>query len=44
MEPKVAEACDFVGGGGKRAGIARLEDAASIRNGMAGTHVTRQVI
>lgn len=42
MAPKVAAACDFVRGGGRLAGIGRLEDAVSILNGAAGTLVTTQ--
>ena len=42
MAPKVAAACDFVRGGGRLAGIGRLEDAVSILNGTAGTLVTTQ--
>ena len=42
MAPKVAAACDFVRGGGRLAGIGRLEDAVSILNGTAGTLVTAQ--
>lgn len=44
MAPKVAAACDFVNGGGKLAGIGRLEDAVAILNGTAGTLVTTQII
>ncbi len=44
MAPKVAAACDFVRGGGRLAGIGRLEDAVAILNGTAGTLVTTQTI
>ena len=44
MGPKVEAAAAFVDGGGKLAGIGRLEDAAAILNGTAGTLVTMQVI
>ena len=40
MSPKVGAACDFVRGGGKLAGIGRLEHAVAILNGTAGTRVT----
>lgn len=39
MKPKVEAACRFVESGGKIAGIGRLEDAASILEGMRGTIV-----
>lgn len=39
MAPKVEAACDFVAGGGGIAGIGRLEDAASIIAGSAGTRI-----
>ena len=39
MRPKVQAACRFVEGGGKLAGIGRLEDAASILAGVCGTIV-----
>lgn len=39
MAPKVAAACDFVDRGGAVAGIGRLEDAAAILAGTAGTTV-----
>jgi len=40
MAPKVEAACRFVQGGGRLAGIGRLEDAAAILAGQAGTRVT----
>lgn len=40
MAPKVEAACRFVEGGGRLAGIGRLEDAAAILAGQAGTRVT----
>lgn len=39
MRPKVQAACRFVEGGGTLAGIGRLEDAASILEGVCGTIV-----
>jgi carbamate kinase len=39
MGPKVAAACEFVEGGGSFAAIGRLEDAAGLVNGTAGTRV-----
>lgn len=39
MKPKVEAACRFVEAGGKLAGIGRLEDAASILEGLRGTIV-----
>lgn len=39
MKPKVEAACRFVEAGGKIAGIGRLEDAASILEGLRGTVV-----
>ena len=39
MRPKVEAACRFVEAGGKVAGIGRLEDAASILEGLRGTIV-----
>jgi len=39
MGPKIAAACDFVRGGGKLAGIGRLQDARAIIEGLAGTRV-----
>lgn len=39
MKPKVEAACRFVEAGGKVAGIGRLEDAASILEGLRGTVV-----
>lgn len=39
MAPKVEAACRFVQGGGRLAGIGRLEDAAAILAGQAGTCV-----
>ena len=44
MAPKMAAACNFVRGGGRLAGIGRLEDAVAILNGTAGTLVTTQAI
>ncbi len=44
MAPKVTAACDFVLGGGRLAGIGRLEDAVAILNGTAGTLVTTKTI
>ena len=44
MGPKVEAATAFVDGGGKLAGIGRLQDAVAILNGTAGTLVTMQVI
>ncbi|MES2145247.1 MAG: carbamate kinase [Pseudomonadota bacterium] len=44
MAPKVAAARDFVLGGGRLAGIGRLEDAVAILNGTAGTVVSAQTI
>ena len=44
MAPKVTAAYDFVRGGGRLAGIGRLEDAVAILNGTAGTLVTTQTI
>jgi carbamate kinase len=44
MAPKVAAASDFVRGGGRIAGIGRLEDAVAILNGTAGTLVTTLMI
>lgn len=41
MAPKVEAACRFVLGGGRRAGIGRLEDAAAILAGRAGTCVSQ---
>jgi carbamate kinase len=41
MAPKVEAACSFVKAGGRFAGIGRLEDAAAILAGRAGTRVTR---
>lgn len=43
MGPKMAAAGGFVRGGGRLAGIGRLEDAVAILNGTAGTLVTTQV-
>ncbi|MEW5768886.1 MAG: carbamate kinase [Pseudomonadota bacterium] len=40
MAPKVEAACAFVRGGGRLAGIGRLEDAAAVLAGKAGTRVT----
>jgi len=39
MGPKARAAADFVSGGGKMAGIGRLEDALGILNRSAGTHI-----
>ena len=39
MRPKVEAACRFIESGGKLAGIGRLEDAASILEGLRGTIV-----
>jgi len=39
MGPKVTSACGFVRGGGKLAGIGRLQDARAIIEGQAGTRV-----
>lgn len=39
MRPKVEAACRFIEAGGKLAGIGRLEDAASILEGLRGTIV-----
>jgi carbamate kinase len=44
MGPKVEAAAGFVDGGGNLAGIGRLEDAAAILKGNAGTLVTTQII
>lgn len=44
MGPKVEAAAAFVDGGGKLAGIGRLQDAVAILNGTAGTLVTMQII
>ena len=44
MAPKVTAACDFVLGGGRLAGIGRLEDAVAILNGTAGTLITTKTI
>ncbi len=44
MAPKVTAAADFVRGGGRLAGIGRLEDALAILNGTAGTLVTTEAI
>ena len=44
MGPKVEAAAAFVDGGGNLAGIGRLEDAAAILKGNAGTLVTTQII
>ena len=44
MAPKVTAACDFVLGGGRLAGIGRLEDAVAILNGTAGTLVSTKMI
>ena len=44
MGPKVEAAAAFVDGGGKLAGIGRLQDAAAILNRTAGTLVTMQSI
>lgn len=44
MGPKVEAAAAFVDGGGNLAGIGRLEDAAAILNGNAGTLVTTEII
>lgn len=40
MGPKVAAGQGFVAGGGKLAGIGRMEDAAAILDGMAGTVIS----
>ncbi len=40
MEPKVAAACNFVNMGGPFVGIGRLQDAADVMAGMAGTRIT----
>ncbi|MCP5072084.1 MAG: carbamate kinase [Rhodobacteraceae bacterium] len=40
MEPKVAAACDFLASGGSLAGVGRLQDAADIMAGKAGTLIT----
>ncbi len=40
MEPKVAAACDFVTSGGRLAAIGRLQDAADIVEGKAGTLIS----
>ena len=39
MGPKITAACEFVRGGGKIAGIGRLQDARAIIEGRAGTRV-----
>jgi carbamate kinase len=39
MAPKVEAACAFVRGGGRLAGIGRLEDAAALLADRAGTRV-----
>jgi carbamate kinase len=44
MGPKIEAATAFVDGGGKLAGIGRLQDAVAILNGTAGTGVTKQTI
>lgn len=43
MAPKVAAACDFVEQTGGMAGIGRLQDAAAILEGKAGTLISQGV-
>ncbi|GAA0695395.1 carbamate kinase [Marinobacterium maritimum] len=43
MAPKVAAACDFVEQTGGVVGIGRLQDAAAILDGKAGTRISRDV-
>jgi carbamate kinase len=40
MGPKVEAICRFIEGGGRFAGIGRLEDASEILGGECGTHIT----
>jgi carbamate kinase len=42
MGPKITAACEFVRGGGRMAGIGRLQDARAILEGRAGTRVRAQ--
>jgi carbamate kinase len=42
MAPKVQAAIDFVQAGGQRAAIGRLEDAAALLRGDAGTQIAQQ--